>query len=63
MMKFLEHEIGDKNFLRYIKRFLKSGIMEEGKYIDTDSGVAQGGLCRARHNPPYVGLDDMPSSC
>jgi group II intron reverse transcriptase/maturase len=44
MMKFLEHDIGDKNFLRYVARFLKAGIMEEGKYYDTDSGVPQGGL-------------------
>ena len=43
MMKFLAHNIADKNFLRYVKRFLKSGIMEEGKYKETDSGVPQGG--------------------
>jgi group II intron reverse transcriptase/maturase len=43
MMKFLEHDIEDKNFLRYIARFLKSGIMEEGKYLETDAGVPQGG--------------------
>ena len=30
MMKFLEHEIADKNLLRYIRRFLKAGIMEAG---------------------------------
>ena len=45
MMKFLESEIEDKNLLRYIKRFLKSGIMEDGEYMDTDSGVPQGGCC------------------
>jgi len=45
MMKFLEHEIADKNLLRYIKRFLKAGIMEAGEYADTDMGVPQGGLC------------------
>ena len=45
MMKFLEHDIADKNLLRYIKRFLKAGIMEAGKFIETDSGVPQGGLC------------------
>ena len=44
LMKFLEHDIEDKNFLRYVKRFLKAGIMEEGKYYDVDSGVPQGGL-------------------
>jgi len=45
MMKFLEHEIADKNLLRYIKRFLKAGIMEAGQFTETDSGVPQGGLC------------------
>jgi len=44
LMKFLEHDIEDKNFLRYVKRFLKAGIMEEGKYYDVDMGVPQGGL-------------------
>lgn len=44
MMKFLEHDIADQNFLRYIKRFLKSGVMEEGKWLKTDRGTAQGGL-------------------
>lgn len=28
----MEHEIEDKNFLRYVKRFLKSGILEDYKY-------------------------------
>jgi len=45
MMKFLEHEIADKNLLRYIKRFLKAGIMEAEQFTETDSGVPQGGLC------------------
>ena len=43
MIKFLEHEIADKNFIRYVERFLKAGIMEEGKYIDTDVSLPQGG--------------------
>ena len=45
LMKFLAHDIGDKNLLRYIKRFLKSGVMEAGNITETDSGVPQGGLC------------------
>lgn len=44
MIKFLEHDIEDKNFIRYIKRFLRSGIMEEGKFIESDKGTPQGGL-------------------
>ncbi len=43
LIKFLEHEIADPNFIRYIKCFLKAGIMEEGKYWTTGKGVPQGG--------------------
>jgi len=45
MIKFLEHDIADKNFIRYIKRFLIGGVLEDGKRLETDSGAAQGGLC------------------
>ncbi|WP_246050100.1 group II intron reverse transcriptase/maturase [Aquibacillus sediminis] len=44
LMKFLEHDIADPNFLRLIKRFLKAGIMEEGKFISTEEGTPQGGV-------------------
>lgn len=44
LMMFLEHEIADKNFLRYIKRFLKSGIIEDYQYYENDKGTPQGGL-------------------
>lgn len=44
LMKFLEEVIEDKNFLRYIKRFLKSGYLEDMKYYETDKGTPQGGL-------------------
>lgn len=44
LMKFLEHDIQDKNFLRYIKRFLKSGIIEDMKFYESDKGTPQGGL-------------------
>ena len=42
-MKFLEHDIADKNFLRYISRFLKSGIMENETIQESDKGTPQGG--------------------
>lgn len=44
MMMFLEHEIADKNFLRYIRRFLKAGIFKDYKYYESDKGTPQGGL-------------------
>jgi len=43
LIKFLKHDIEDKNFIRYIKRFLMSGIMEQGKFIESDKGAPQGG--------------------
>lgn len=43
-MKFLEHDIDDKNFLRYIKRFLKSGVIEGTELKESDRGTPQGGL-------------------
>lgn len=44
LMKFLEHDIQDKNFLRYIKRFLIAGIMEGTELLESDRGTPQGGL-------------------
>ena len=44
LMKFLQDKIADKNFLRYIKRFLKSGVIENTSYYETDKGTPQGGL-------------------
>ena len=43
-MTFLEHDIADRPYLRYIRRFLKAGIMEDGKYMESDRGTPQGGL-------------------
>ena len=44
LMKFLEHDINDKAFLRYVNRVLISGYMENMKYYETDKGTPQGGL-------------------
>ena len=44
LMKFLGNEIEDKNFLRYIKRFLIAGVMEDGQYLASEQGTPQGGL-------------------
>ncbi len=44
LLKFLEHDIKDKVFLRYINRFLISGYMEDMKYHKTTKGTPQGGL-------------------
>src|SRR5210317_1898758 len=42
-MSFLEHRVGDKRVYRMVKRFLKSGVLEEGKLYVSEEGVPQGG--------------------
>lgn len=44
LIEFLKHTIQDKHFIRYINRFLISGIMEEGKKLECDKGTPQGGI-------------------
>lgn len=44
MMKFLQERIQDTNLLRLIQRFLKAGIMEQGKKWETETGTPQGGI-------------------
>lgn len=44
IMKALEMHIKDTNLLRLIKRFLKAGIMENGKYITSEFGTPQGSI-------------------
>ena len=44
MMECLKQRINDPRFLRLIVRFLKAGIIEEGKYKETDKGTPQGGV-------------------
>ena len=44
LIKFLEYRINDKVYIRYIRRFLKSGILEQGKLLKSDKGTPQGGI-------------------
>lgn len=42
MIKFLEHDIADKKFIEIIKKFLIAGIMEDGKFLESEQGTPQG---------------------
>lgn len=44
MMEFLGQRIADKRMLRYVKRFLKAGILEDGIFVETEEGTPQGGV-------------------
>jgi len=44
LMECLKQRITDSSLLQLISRFLKSGIMEDGVYCETDQGTPQGGV-------------------
>lgn len=44
LMRCIQERISDKNFLRLIVRFLKSGIIESGTFYKSESGTPQGGI-------------------
>ena len=44
MMGFLSHRIADKRVLRYVKRFLIAGVMEDEVLKATEDGTPQGGI-------------------
>ncbi len=44
MMRFLSHRIGDRRVLRLIRRFLKVGVVEDGRVEPAEEGTPQGGV-------------------
>jgi len=44
MIRFIEHRVADRRILRLIQKWLKAGVMEEGKWSDTETGTPQGSV-------------------
>ena len=44
MVKFVEHRVVDPRILRLIQKWLNAGVMEEGKWSDTQTGSPQGSV-------------------
>jgi RNA-directed DNA polymerase len=44
MIKFVEHRIGDRRIVRLIQKWLKAGVMEQGRWIETEEGTPQGAV-------------------
>jgi retron-type reverse transcriptase len=42
LLKFVEQRVADRRILRLIQKWLKAGVMEEGKWSDTETGTPQG---------------------
>src|SRR5713101_6502088 len=53
MLSILVEKIRDNRFLRLLRGMLQAGYLEDWEWNATLSGVPQGGLCEASHNPPY----------
>jgi group II intron reverse transcriptase/maturase len=43
LVKFIEHRIADRRVVRLIQKWLKAGVLEDGKRIRTEEGTPQGG--------------------
>jgi RNA-directed DNA polymerase len=44
LVRFLEHRIGDPRVIRLIRKWLKAGVMEDGKWEATEVGTPQGSV-------------------
>ena len=43
LVRFIEHRIADRRVVRLIQKWLKAGVLEEGKRIHSEMGTVQGG--------------------
>jgi RNA-directed DNA polymerase len=44
LVKFVEHRVADPRILRLIQKWLKAGVMEEGKWSEAKTGSPQGSV-------------------
>jgi RNA-directed DNA polymerase len=43
LVRFIEHRIADRRIVRLIQKWLRAGVLEEGRLIQTEEGTVQGG--------------------
>jgi RNA-directed DNA polymerase len=44
LIRFVEHRIGDRRIIRLIQKWLKAGVLEDGRLIETTEGTPQGAV-------------------
>jgi RNA-directed DNA polymerase len=44
MVKFVEHRIADTRIVRLIQKWLRAGVMEDGRWFETKAGRPQGSV-------------------
>jgi retron-type reverse transcriptase len=48
LVRFLRHRIGDERILRLVLKWLKAGVLEEGKWSVSETGTPQGAVMTPR---------------
>src|SRR5207249_3065322 len=43
LVRFIEHRIADRRVVRLIQKWLRAGVLEEGKHLRVEEGTPQGG--------------------
>jgi group II intron reverse transcriptase/maturase len=44
LIRFLEHRIGDERIIRLVRKWLKAGVLEDGKWSVSEMGTPQGAV-------------------
>ena len=44
LVKFVEHRVAAPRILRLIQKWLNAGVMEDGKWSETETGTPQGAV-------------------
>ena len=44
LVQFVEHRIADKRVVRLIQKWLKAGVVEDGRWFETEEGTPQGSV-------------------
>lgn len=44
LIRFVEHRIGDRRIVRLIQKWIKAGVLEEGRWTETEEGTPQGSV-------------------
>src|SRR6266481_3728606 len=44
LVRFMEHRIGDQRIIRLVRKWLKAGVLEDGKLSVSDKGTPQGAV-------------------
>src|SRR6266581_9148448 len=44
LVRFVEHRVGDKRVVRLIQKWLKAGVVEDGRWFQTEEGSPQGSV-------------------